>query len=72
MLEPAIKLFNAFSKDRYLERVPVLMIGSRQRKQFFIDEANTDERRKVLLIPFKAETLLSLVDSLIRQSDSDG
>ena len=71
MLEPAIKLFNSFSKDRYLERVPVLMIGSRQRKQFFIDEAKTDERRKVLLIPFKAETLLSLVDSLIRQSESD-
>ena len=41
------------------------MIGSRQRKQFFVDEAKTDELRKVLLIPFKAETLLSLVDSLI-------
>ena len=53
MLEPAIKLFNAFSKDRYLERVPVIS-GNRQRKQFFIDEAKTDERRKVLLIPFQS------------------
>ena len=48
MQEPVMKLFNSFSKDRYLTRVPVLMIGSRQRKQFFIDEAKTDELRKVL------------------------
>jgi DNA-binding NtrC family response regulator len=71
MQEPVMKLFNSFSKDRYLARVPVLMIGSRQRKQFFIDEAKTDELRKVLLIPFKADTLLSLVESLIEQSKSD-
>ena len=71
MQEPVMKLFNSFSKDRYLSRVPVLMIGSRQRKQFFIDNAKTDELRKVLLIPFKADTLLSLVESLIDQSKSD-
>jgi hypothetical protein len=47
------------------------MIGSRQRKQFFIEEAKTDELRKVLLIPFKADTLLSLVESLIDKSKSD-
>ena len=71
MQEPVMNLFNSFSKDRYLARVPVLMIGSRQRKQFFIDEAKTDELRKVLLIPFKADTLLSLVESLIDLSKSD-
>ena len=70
MQEPVMKLFNSFSKDRYLTRVPVLMIGSRKRKQFFIDEAKTDELRKVLLVPFKADTLLSLVESLIEQSKS--
>ena len=70
MQEPAIKLFNSFSKDRYLARVPVLMIGSRKRKQWFIDGAQTDDLRKVLLMPFKADTLISLVNALINHSMS--
>ena len=70
MQEPAMNLFNSFSKDRYLARVPVLMIGSRKRKQWFVDGAQTDDLRKVLLMPFKADTLISLVDALINHSTS--
>ena len=56
--ESAVELFNHFSRAPYLSRVSVLMIGSRSRQHFFQAEAKADGLRKILLIPFKASTLI--------------
>jgi len=63
--DSAVKLFNQFSQDPYLAKVPVLMIGSRSRQDFFLAEARTDAFRKILLMPFKAQTLLQVVRTLL-------
>ena len=65
---PAVELFNRFSQDPYLAKVPVLMIGSQSRQEFFLAEAKTDAFRKVLLMPFKAKSLLQLVQALLSAS----
>jgi CheY-like chemotaxis protein len=61
----ALEAFNAFSRDPYLARVPVLIIGSAKQQDFFSAEARTDDFRKVLLMPFKASTLSNVVKELI-------
>lgn len=66
--DPAVELFNRFSQDPYLAKVPVLMIGSQSRQEFFLAEAKTDAFRKVLLMPFKAKSLLQLVQALLSAS----
>lgn len=66
--QSAVELFNHFSRDRYLGRVPVLMIGSRSQLEFFLAEAKTGVLRKILLMPFKANTLLKVVDALLAAS----
>ena len=63
--EAALEAFNAFSRDPYLARVPVLIIGSAKQQEFFANEARTDDFRKVLLMPFKASTLRNVVNELI-------
>ena len=68
--DPAVELFNRFSQDPYLAKVPVLMIGSQSRQEFFLAEAKTDAFRKVLLMPFKAKSLLQLVRALLSASGS--
>lgn len=68
--EPAVELFNQFSQDPYLAKVPVLMIGSRSRQEFFLAEAKTDAFRKVLLMPFKRKSLLQVVRALLSASAS--
>ena len=68
--DPAVELFNRFSQDPYLAKVPVLMIGSQSRQEFFLAEAKTDAFRKVLLMPFKAKSLLQLVQALLSASGS--
>ena len=70
--DPAVELFNRFSQDPYLAKVPVLMIGSQSRQEFFLAEAKTDAFRKVLLMPFKAKSLLQLVQTLLSASGSLG
>lgn len=66
--DTAVEAFNAFSRDPYLARVPVLIIGSAKQQDFFATEARTDEYRKVLLMPFKASTLSNVVKELITLS----
>jgi CheY-like chemotaxis protein len=68
--DSAVEVFNRFSQDRYLARVPVLMIGSRSQQDFFLAEARADAFRKILLMPFKANTLLQVVRSLLSASAS--
>ena len=63
--EPALEAFNAFSRDPYLARVPVLIIGSAKQQEFFASGAKTDAFRKVLLMPFKASTLVGVVKELL-------
>jgi hypothetical protein len=63
--EPALEAFNAFSRDPYLARVPVLIIGSAKQQEFFSSGAKTDAFRKVLLMPFKASTLVGVVKELL-------
>lgn len=66
--DPAVELFNRFSQDPYLAKVPVLMIGSQSRQDFFLAKAKTDAFRKVLLMPFKAKSLLQVVRALLSAS----
>lgn len=68
--DPAVELFNRFSQDPHLVKVPVLMIGSQGRQEFFLAEAKTDAFRKVLLMPFKAKFLLQVVQALLSASGS--
>ena len=67
--ESALEVFNAFSRDPYLARVPALIIGSAKQQEFFSAEARTDDFRKVLLMPFRASTLINLVNELIASAE---
>lgn len=70
--DSAVEVFNRFSQDPYLAKVPVLMIGSRSRQDFFLAEAKTDMFRKILLMPFKANTLLQVVRLLLATASDSG
>ena len=70
--DSAVEVFNRFSQDPYLAKVPVLMIGSRSQQDFFLAEARADAFRKILLMPFKANTLLQVVRLLLATASDSG
>ena len=63
----AVEVFNALAPDPYLKKVPAVLITS-ARQEELAAEAAEDDLRHVVTMPFKASTLLQLVQDLIAAS----